>query len=208
MWWQCDLLSQSDGTNINPVVDSFGVGNLNPVGGYLKFYANQINGKPAGRGLGASESYLRSSGLHQQRPNQTHFYVVKPDSPTAIGYLFYRIATGWALGISADSKWTIWHSGTTVDLQVAASIGSWQIVTYRIEGTVIAIRVNGSESTGAGPGYNGTTTLYGMFAGVNVGNVSFDGDIAEGIRYDAALSISDIEGIEAYLANKYGLTSS
>ena len=91
-------------------------------------------------------------------------------------------------------------------MQVAALIGEWQIATFRIEGTSLAIRLNGVETTGTGPGYDGTTTLYGMFAGGNSGNVSFDGDIAEGIRYDAAHSTSDIEGVEAYLAAKYAIT--
>lgn len=206
LWWRCDLLSQSNGTNINPVADSFGLGNLGPIGGYLKFYSNQINGLPAGRGLGGNESYLRSSGLHQMRPNQTHIYVVKPAAPIDIGYLFHRVSSGWSLWIGADSKWTIGHDGVTPDLQVDAVVGQWQIVTFRIEGTALAIRINGVETTGTGPGYDGSTTLYGMFAGTNSGNTSFDGDIAEAIRYDAAHTAADIAGVEAYLAGKFGIT--
>jgi hypothetical protein len=98
--------------------------------------------------------------------------------------------------------------------------GTTHLCTLKSDGSAYSIRLDGDEQTVAarGSGNNGDwfgdrsnldTTVIGawLYDGGSEGN-KFHGEIAEVLIYGAALSTSDIERVERYLAAKYGLTLS
>lgn len=88
--------------------------------------------------------------------------------------------------------------------EVAYTIGEWKLFTQRHDGSELSIRVNGgSPDTASMAGaelFSGSTLTLGYT------NEHFDGDLAELLTYNVALSQADREAVESYLTTKWAIS--
>jgi len=141
----------------------------------------------------------------------TYFFVTDVPAATGETWIFDR-GSGWGLdydesrqnmGKPDNTKW--FSAGAQWTL---TDTGQWSYITAGFNGSSGLLRENGVENS-AGAGDTGTRKI----SAGTIGNASeyagFGGawkeKIAEIIMYDRALSTSEIEGIEEYLADKWGL---
>lgn len=103
------------------------------------------------------------------------------------GQFFYRIYAGGAGYVT----------GQVIDT-------SFHIYQATFNGASSDIRVEGGVATTGDPG---STGVNGITIGASGGDTELlDGDLAEIILYDSALSTSDLNSVGEYLADKYALT--
>jgi hypothetical protein len=89
---------------------------------------------------------------------------------------------------------------------------AWVVFAVRHDGTNLSARINGGSAASAGLVARtqlGNTPLLGITTGVGTPGYSkkfFDGDLAEVLIYNAALSESNQAAVEGYLAGKWGIS--
>ena len=193
--------SISDGEVVGSVLDASG-GGL-----HLSEHTNNsnrttwkesgLNGHPVLRSDGTTD--LENTSLAANQPT-TVFIVAKPNaSDTQI----------WIDGDHTGSRNLI---GNVADYFASAgtSLGAggpitfdWKYITAVYNGSSSVLRVNGVElKTGnAGLDNRQGVTLFGRYDADRL----LDGDIAEVIIADGAVSGSDLTSIEGYITSKYGL---
>jgi nucleoside phosphorylase len=98
-------------------------------------------------------------------------------------------------------------NGTVTTHGSANTSTGWFYATTRRDGTSsIAVRRNGSLLANVTTGLGVTDPASGSWISIGItSGVYTDGDIGEIIVYDTALSDSDIDSVEAYLAEKWAI---
>lgn len=163
-------------------------------------------------GAGTADNEYLSNAALQLDTTTTAFYVMNPDSTAGNSQRFAGHYSNGQFRFNND-KASMFTSGGNADLTSPEAVaGSFQILTYRINGAVEG-SINSPDlvQTKATSSFDNSDFLIGgvpntFVTGVEYG--SFDGDFAEVIVYDRALSDAEIGKVGAYLADKYNLGAS
>ena len=142
----------------------------------------------------------------------TYFFVIDVPASTGERWVWDR-GSGWGTdydesrqncGKPSDTEW--FTNGTNFTM---ADTGQWSYITTIFNGASGLLRENGVPNS-ANPRNTSTRKIsagtIGAGSGTGTGLHNFwDEKVAEIIMYDRALSTSEIEGIELYLADRWGL---
>lgn len=161
-----------------------------------------LNGKPVLTFTALNLSVLQTSGaapiLNQP---YTAFVVVKV---TGLPYECIldgvTVATGIVSSNLDNTGYEVYAGGGLAD--VAATPSNWNYLGIIFNGASSNLYINGSS--------NSISTSGGGISGITIGSrgnggYPLDGQIAEVIYYDSALSGADISKVNTYLATKYSL---
>lgn len=141
-------------------------------------------------------------------PETTMFAVlhIKASLDPALQYLFYHVNTGFdrlAFFISQGSGSLRVDFAGRLTLATSLISGAQVILTAKKIGTTIELFVNG-VSVGSGTQNNAvTSTTQTFYLGGQGSSLGFDGNLGELLVYEGALSTSDQEAVEEYLAAKW-----
>jgi autotransporter-associated beta strand protein len=195
LWLKADALSLTDGATLNTWTDSSAnARHATLAQGAPTFETNELNGKPVVRFPINGESSLNFPTLTNIR---TVFWVVKE---TAVAQRFllgddntYHFHRGMA-GMLWDPTYasanvrngTTKLNGTSVNGTATALGSGWKLLSVVTAGNVEASRLSRDRS---------------------IAGRSWDGDVAEVIIYDRALTANEELLVGGYLAQKYNLAS-
>lgn len=202
-WWKADSLALSDGATVTSWADSSGNGNDGTGVSTPVYKISILGGFPVVRFVSVESDYFTIPAISASPP----YTIISVMRLSVGGFIVGSLATSSSLGYgpSADAlrhlafnDGSYTYTGTT-DLgftfhlltAVVPSLGGG---TGYVDGT--------SETSAAAyaPSLTSFTTI-GYVGGVGVS----DGDIAEILIYDSALSTGDRTAVEDYLQSKYGL---
>jgi hypothetical protein len=205
-WWKADSLSLSDNDAITTWPDSSGNGNTF-AGAIGPTYKTAIqNGLPVARFDGVDD-------VLNQTPiawtNLTVFIVVKvPADPAAV-----QEDTGlWQMSTGSSTHYPftdgVVYDGAGSDTRktvgdLTPSLAAFRLYEVRSTSGEWTAWLDGSQVFTTGT--NTVATPTDMRLGENGLGNQFEGDIGEMLVYDAALSDTDREAVETYLADKWGL---
>jgi hypothetical protein len=200
LWLRADgITGLSDGNAVATWPDNSGNGNDFAQGTPANrptYETGEINGKPVVRFV-ASSGHQLTSAMVSGFPC-TLFVVLKPRAVLS-GYVgAVSLDDGQLLlaNLGGDNKWGTYTSGND-------AAGS-----QLVNGTAYVACIVSTGSfflNGVADGtYGGGSSDQGSVIG-GIGGQSFEGDIAEVILYDSALSGTDRAAVEDYLMNKYAL---
>lgn len=219
-WWKADSLSLSDGDPVATWADSTGNGfdATQATSGYRPTYKTAIrNGLPVVRftGSDAAKHHLESGVSASSAAVTMHAVVYHSSISNSLGTVIASTSTGaWQIDLSNSG-------GLRLLRQYAANVGSsgagttptgaWYILTARYGSGAWKLRVNGTSYSGSGshtPSASRTVVM-GRNPGAGAptagpSNEWFGGDIGEAIYYHSALSDTDVQTNEDYLADKWG----
>lgn len=213
MWLKADAGVTHDGSNnVSAWADQTGTYTLAQTGTAEPTYvASDINGKPAIRMNGSQ--FLASTGtLSGINADCTILTVASATSPSSQQYSVYVGSGGGsdyanrAIGYSSSQEFYDSAGSSTIMGQApAANTFVSEAATLDSTLTNVTYYQNGNQT--------GTGTLSGLqnvSAGIAVGASAvpdhyWQGDISEVIVYDHKLSDSDMQQVDGYLADKYGL---
>lgn len=191
------LTGLSDGATLNTWNEMSGLGNhATRTTGAPTYETNELNARPVVRfpvGNGASFSFPRMTNI------RTVFWVMKQQNPSELRFLLGD-TTAYHFHRGTASPSTIWHSvhtssnirnGTTslnglaVNGTTTTLPGGWNLLSVTTTDVVTASTVSSDRTF----------------------NRSWEGDIAEVLVYNKALSAVEIEQIGSYLTAKYAMTT-
>jgi hypothetical protein len=209
-WWKADSLSLSDNDAITTWPDSSGNGNTF-AGAIGPTYKTAIqNGLPVARFDGVDD-VLKTAALGWS--NLTVFIVVKATAdPAAV-----QNDTGlWRMSQGASTHYPftdgVVYDGAGSDARKTVGNLASSLAAFRLYGVLSTAGewtayLDGVEvfTTGTNTVANPTGSAPDMWLGHNDLGNPFEGDIGEMLVYDAALSDTDREAVETYLADKWGL---
>lgn len=224
LWLKADALALSDGDKVGTWTDSSSAANNATASGTDRptYKTGIVNSKPSVRFTSANSEHMATGSNVGISGNfaATVFVVTKPTSSsvamcpvgmgnTGVDKRFSLVGAGVNSGkysVSYGSgDW--WNDTTTVDtaafhtICIKKSAGAENTTTtiYK-DGT--AGSNNGSSDT-ATPNLTDAPVALGTL-GADIVNSNYDGDIAEVIIYDTALSDGNRNSVEGYLRTKYG----
>jgi len=187
------------------------------------FKTNILNGKPVVRANGSKSMFL-SSGLDMLRkaPGVTIFAVAKLDAVGADSqYIFYAARGGGDAPRAAlcyhNSVFALRYrrldSDSTSTLSGAAADTDWHIHGALLDFSTgfSGIYIDAAESNTGSPStglFSDTSSSAIAIFSDDHSNYRWNGDIAEIIVYNTALSADDIQKINKYLSQKYGIALS
>jgi methionine-rich copper-binding protein CopC len=191
------LTGLSDGATLNTWNEMSGLGNhATRTAGAPTYETNELNGKPVVRfpvGNGASFSFPRMTNIRtvfwvltQQNPNESKFLL-----GDTTDYHFHR-------GTVTPSK--IWHSTFTSS---RIKDGTTSLNGLAVNGTTTNLPVGWNLLSVTTTDVVNASTL----SADRTNGRSWEGDIAEVLVYNRALSAVEVEQIGSYLTAKYGLTT-
>ena len=210
-WYKADAITGlTNGAAVASWTDSSGFGRhvtQATSGNQPTYQTGVLNSLPVVRFDGASD-YLQVTSSLALGP-RTAFCVAKTDATSTSYGIFDGITGSDAMRLMSAS--TLYYSMTGSVGSAVSSLGTpavtpsttWKIFACVFDDTG-TLRVNG----GAG---HSTTVGEVAVDGITLGqsgflNAPLDGDIAEFLLYDYALSVAEINAIGAYLGTKYGIT--
>jgi len=182
------------------------------VGNRPVYKTNIINGKPVIRFNGSPQNMITSSFLDSSFDNNFTYFMVASKENGDIEVSTSNGDMNWYTGGQEDHF--IANTGNLNPDQITGvpagnnfSISDPTIETFKYDGTNATLRVSGRQKSVS------TTGALGLSGGLTIGSLSsnnfyYHGDIAEIIIYNSVLSDTQIEQIESYLMNKYGIVSS
>ena len=213
MWLKADAGITHDGSgNVSAWADQTSTYTFSQTGSAQPtFVATDINGKPALHMSGSQ--FLASTGtLSGINADCTILTVASTSSPASQQYSFYAgsgSGSGFAnraIGYSSSQEFydTAGSSATTGEAPPANTFVT-EAATLDSGLTSVTYYQNGNQ-TGTGT----LGSLVNVSAGIAIGaspvpDTYWQGDIAEVIVYDHKLSASDLQQVDGYLADKYGL---
>lgn len=172
------------------------------------FKSNIINGKPVLRFT--AHSLVTGSFLDSSYNTACTFFTVRNKTSGNLKLSASHNSTRW---------WTARDQGNTRFYTDQLSVAdlpmpcpgpggkSWALETFRYNGSAKVARINrfavGQLSATGNLTLNGTLTI----GDYSVGGFAWDGDIAEMIMYNRALTNAELTQVENYLLVKYGLLS-
>ena len=227
LWLDASAIELSDGAAISSWTDLSGNGfdfiqsseSCRPL-----YKTGIINGKPVVRFDGSDDrlACYSLSGLGGNN-SKTIFAVATVGTGSSEHTIFQLGESGvsgrtFILGCKRDSsqfKWGVWQWGSGYDLDDSASVsGAWAIIVGVKDGNNLSLYRNGvlragptarsaanirANNSRIGARFDNGTTGAAMF---------FQGDLAELVLYDSALAATDIQKINKYLSQKYGIALS
>ena len=156
-----------------------------------------------------------ASGVITGSTNRTIFGVVNdpPATPTGSNDVVFGLgvnSNGQAFYGTTEVAIRVWGGNTIYDSGVPSSGPS--IIAWGLNGTTVSdlfARANGVALGVTSVSF--PTRVINTQAPTNIGqgptaSQNYEGDIAEILMYDSALSGTDIDKVEQYLANKWGVT--
>ncbi len=101
----------------------------------------------------------------------------------------------------------VYNNGTAIDsVTVAYTIGQVEIFQYEFDGTTLGARLTGGTAATVAATQTDAFDTVGLTLG-RQNNLYFDGRMMEVLIYDSALSTTNRQNVEGYLAWKWGLVS-
>lgn len=218
LWLKADSLALTDGASVNTWTDSSGLNNdFTSVVSAPTFKTNIVNAKPVIRFNGTNQGLSNTTAglINSASTFHTIFAVVSAASTSAGDHDIFDTGGAGAGGAiyfrrSAADAVHVHNAAGYVFARDTGGIvtGAWNILTADWNGSNIHIWRNGTlkDTTGAT-----TLTTYGVINSVGLdvvdANVNFwDGDIAEILIYNSALSSTDRGNVETYLISKYAIS--
>lgn len=208
-----------DGTALSAWIDSGPLGyHPNAPAAAPVYQANSVGGRAAIRFPAApSSAHFINSAVSSLGQNLTVVFIFKRNTAAAYGHLF---SLGEACPGGADDAYNVY---ITADGRINLDR---RLVTLLLAATVpvvdLAPHIGILRSDASGPltslyldGTLDAQSVVGYFFDTDpvliVGNnctfaSSFDGDIAELVAYNRALSVAEIDALHCYAASKYGVT--
>jgi hypothetical protein len=201
----------SDGEAVATWSDSSGNGNdlTQGTAGFRPIYKESIiGGRPVVR-FDPTDDVLQIEGLSLASPNVV-FAVVEP---ATIG-VQRMITDHWGGAATPGQRHIFWREvANTWQINGGVQIGGGTVTAnpYILMGKYDAtdgqIRQNGSVV--AGPSNTGSSAMESINLGADSsGGRNWDGDIAEFLIYNRALTADEISQVENYLSNKYSIALS
>lgn len=169
------------------------------------FIANAFDNRPAVRFNGTSTNLI-SEDLELEQPF-TIFAVTKSDEAGSDAFVLNSATSTdeTILGYSSGNKWFMWaNNALTSDADINDNLSLWTAF-YNSDDSFLKIEqdsnilVNKTGDVGSA-GINET-----FLGSSNSDDKYWKGDIAEILIYDGELNVEDIEKIEAYLSEKWGI---
>lgn len=179
--------------------------------GVAPTYATSVAGLSGKNALDFASQYLASFESAARKP-MTIAFVIRPDAVgggTARAAIGSSVAGGYSITCGAsNAQWQAAAAGVGLGASVttlSAATPYVLVFTYDGSGNYV-YRTNGSASASGTDNRTPTASTLAFGAANLSGTNPFDGLIAEVCNYDNVLSAGDIAGLEAYLAQKYGIT--
>lgn len=213
LWLKADALALSDGATVGTWPDLSGSGNDFGGGVSPIFKTNIVNGKSIVRFNGSTQ-YLGNQTASIVVGNYTIFVVASSASVSAGSHAVFSTGQVGMFNRSAmirrDAD-TLNHfhfdTGYVSAGETSAIVaGAWNVITADWNGSNIHLWRNGTLKNITGStliGNTGTSTSIGIDQAS--GMDAWDGDIAEVLVYNSALSTTDRQNVEAYLKAKYAI---
>ena len=218
LWLAGDQITGlSDGDPVGTWSDASGNGNnaTQAVAAAKPVYkVNILNGKPVVRFAGVDDTLAMTDFIDLGTADHTLFIVATKTTEDGV------FSTGF-LEQQSDSthRYVIWqvrltpwtqnyYHNTGIGAGFAGSLGTFRVRTFRRNGTTSEHFANG----GAGQSAVAADFVASGGGGINLGRTGgtlgayVQGDMAEIILYNRALSNAEINRVNAYLSRKYGIT--
>lgn len=215
LWLRADALSLSDGDGIGTWNDESGFGNtvsqatasLKP-----KWHSNVLNGKPVSRWTYTPyNSTLDGTCTSFSQANDGSFFVVlaisTAQSNRAIVNFCGANGRGFDLSDQPNTQLMQGKNGSGYNYTSAFNIGLNNFVAVGSVQTGLTSLTeiwNGDLKATKNALYWGSYSTSGT---IEIGAAGFEGDIAEMLYFDAALSQADTDKVYCYLNTKYALAS-
>lgn len=193
-WWQADSISASDNDLIDSWTDSSGNGRTatSDGGGARPTYkTNIVNGLPVLRFAGADWFDIGSTNLDQcsyfivwSRANAANNDAVLLHDGGNYAYLQYG---------------SLWYFAASTNVTLAMAAGTFMLKECVYNNSRVKGYTNGSSS------FDVANSANAVFRYIGGSGFNLNGDVAELIIYDSAVSDTLRAAIEAYLNAKYGL---
>lgn len=183
------------------------------------FKTNIVNGKPVLRFDGSDDYFpVTISGLSSSSGLTCFFVSIKDADPPAYNQAaapvngFTSLSTAWNAHIPFSNGLTYLSMGTDTRkdaITLTKAVNVWRVMSLRSASASYALYIDGTSdySTGTNTvGIGDTANIGASAAYPGSTDFRFDGDIAEILLYNSALSTGDREAVEDYLGTKYGVT--
>jgi hypothetical protein len=176
------------------------------------YRASALNGQPAVR-FDGSDDYLSVAGTIVSGAHaRTVFFVARPELIGNSGIVDLGTKSTPGSGFMITPEFGVRVGGGSSLFLPSASTQTIQVGVVQLDGSTLtgaSLWVNGSliapASTLDTTVQTGGSGSIGTWTAAPVGFHNFDGDIAEIIVYSRALSASERQTVEQYLATKYGV---
>ena len=203
VWAAADhITDMTNGATVTTWPDRSGTGHhLTRWTGAPHWIANQLNGKPVVRFDGSNGSHFIFPKLNTIR---TAFWVLKEDvDASAVPPRFLlgdTIGGGGSYDFHrADNKF-IWHGGHAPLMFNGTTKLNGAVIDGRTTAAPTAVSILSVRTSG-----NARANAFSYDR--NIGDRTWDGDVAELIIYDRVLSDDEENRVGAYLVNKYGISA-
>jgi len=196
------LTGFSDGDPIDTWPDEAGANDLSQATASLQptYQTGEINGKPIVRYDGADD-FHRVSFSTVSQPFQ-HFVVYKHRSNTINRWLIDGASTPAFYYETDGSNRREMFAGSAI--KGSDDDTNPHILTTRFDGASSSFRIDGTTDASGNAGSNG---LDGLTVGARNTNANHgDYDVGEILVFFSALSTSDRDAVESFLADKWGIT--
>lgn len=219
LWVKADSLALSDGDPVSTWTDSSTQGNnlTQATGANQPTYKTAIvNGKPVVRFNGTSTFLSHADNASLSPAAISVFIVAKTNAAPLSGnrillekelsFRFITSETSTAnIAVRLGTSGTAWGSGGfTGTTALTTSFSLWEM-TYNAVSD-LEFYVNGTTAGSGAPSgdiFDNTSTLY--LGCYNATDFFWDGDVAEVLIYNSALSTTNRQSVENYLTTKYSL---
>jgi len=218
IWYKANSEAYGDGAAVTQVNDRSGNGkHLATVGGAgLTFETNEFNGQPVYRGVGTGDISTANigSGALIAAANGTAFVVCRP-AVNNNGYIWLLSESGVAEKAShlANVAATVTARNNDGALDSTGTAGhvttTKYILTWLHTGGNVSLGSNDTRTASLTSAASGNTTIAAgddMFLFGSGGANYYNGDIAEFVGFDTALTETQRKEWEQWFAFKYGIT--
>jgi hypothetical protein len=207
LWLKADALSLSDGDPVATWADSSGQNNDATQSGSARptYQTNELNGLPVVRFDGNNDLMLLTSPITSSSPisgfvvykkRTTGVIMVPLCGPTAsFSPYFINEYSNGVMYVSSEGNYT------EATIEHTSFICSSTVISA---GPSFAVWFNGSTQSLAAPAPGGNLDSFDRI-GARATSECSDGDIAEIIIYDSALSTTNRQAVENFLMTKYAL---
>ncbi|MHB9026326.1 MAG: glycosyl hydrolase family 28-related protein [Armatimonadota bacterium] len=205
MWLRADAGVTLNGSTIATWGDVSGAGHsvAQATASYQPtFVSSSMNGKPAAH-FDASNDYLQGAAALDLRNSAYSIFVVAKPTAGDGGYLTYLASEG----LRYQSNNLFYKNGGGL-FYTYSTIATLQEAT-RTSGGVVTVYENGAQKATGTLSTGSTNCTNFRLGGDGLSGIGgfdgYNGDIAEVIVYNTALSAADRQAAETYLRNKYAL---
>jgi hypothetical protein len=204
------------GSNVTTWADKSGTGGTGTASGTVTYVSNAVNGRPALSFTGVSNSYIRGS-VSNTGTTFTCFAVATLNtggndqrilSLGAVGSVDYNSASYAAAIVrfgTSNAFYTYRNNSGTSTLNV--TYGTPFLVGSLYDGTNKALFVNGSGTSNASTGSFAISNYQIGASFTEEATLNYNGYISEVLVFNSALTTTQRQEVEAYLARKWGLQS-